>query len=115
MSIVNTARVFTLIGAVISFIFSGILLILLTLFLIIPTLIDGIGEHVYVVDGFLFIIFSALLIVGILKIWAYQLMLNRKELFKAGLVTLISGIVVGPDIFAVVGGILALVESEKKK
>jgi hypothetical protein len=53
-----------------------------------------------------------LVVAGILKLWAYFLIKHKVELLKGGLLALIPGLIIGQDILSIIGGIIAIVESE---
>ena len=79
-------------------------------------LLFGLGSITYskfIIPSLMFFIMLVLVGLGILKIWASNLMKKPKTTTKGGIIGLITGIVSGIDLLAVIGGIVGIIQGEQ--
>ena len=107
------AEILTLIGGILTLVGSAIMLFLLIfVFSFLPLYNELVVDLSLEVAGlFIFAIFSVLLIVGVLKIYASRLMRSSETLMKGGIFAIVLAVVTS-DLFSLVGGIIALVQAE---
>lgn len=94
------AGILTLVGAVIV--------------LIIGLVLGSFGEDAAVALIIFVVLFFVLLITGVLKIYAAQMMKDPKRTSSGGILGLVVGIISGFDVLAIVGGILGIVDGGKR-
>jgi len=103
-----------LISAIINFILAlGVLI--LTVYL--ATSDVSLGEENGTIVGtiLLIVIFIVLIVFGILKLWAHNLMKDPSTTYKGGIVALIVGFLNGGDLLAIIGGILGITAGNNKE
>ncbi|MDO8508971.1 MAG: hypothetical protein Q7S27_04780 [Nanoarchaeota archaeon] len=107
----KAGSILTLIGGIITFVISFLFLLVGIVVLSVASLYDKIGTQLApgLIAGILILIFICLLIAGILKIYASKLMMNKKKVVKGGVIAVVTGAFTS-DIFALSGGIVALVQ-----
>ena len=108
----SAGSVLTLIGGIITLILGAAVMILVIILGGLIGLSDKIGTKIPsgVMLGIFVFAFVLLLAGGILKIYASRLMLNKKTVFKGGIMAIILGVIVS-DIFSLIGGIVAVVQA----
>lgn len=105
------ASILLLISAIIAFVFSAIALIFGIFFLSTPGIDFPELEIGISVGMFVILISLVLLIFGLIRLWCRSLINNPRTIFRGGIITLVIGILVGPDLLMVVAGILAIIDS----
>ena len=74
------------------------------------------GVLMPVLTGSIFLILAIIVLgIGFLKLYASKLMKDPKKTITGGLIALIVGVLTGPDVLCVIGGIFVIVDGEKKK
>ncbi|MBR9705448.1 hypothetical protein GOV14_00270 [Candidatus Pacearchaeota archaeon] len=99
--------ILTTIGGIFTFIVALAILIIIT----------ATSEALSPKDGTMtifLIIFLVVIILGIVKLYAARLMKRSHTVLKGGVIALILGIFSGPDLFSVLGGIMAIIGSDQK-
>jgi len=102
----RTASILVLIGAILTFIFIGILIIILGAIAFFS--FNRAPIELWMGLGIFLIIVIGGIGMGSLKLWASNLIKDPEEKKKGGIIALIAGIIFGPDILSIIGGIIAL-------
>ena len=112
----KAGSILTLIGGILTLIGAAIVLIVTIVILSLSPLSDKISDGeitLLTLAIILSCIFIVLLIGGILKIHASNLMKNKKTTMKGGVIAIITGIIIS-DILSLIGGIIAVVQASEK-
>ncbi len=112
----KVGSVLTLIGGILTLIGSVMFLIVVILIFNFNFLADKVSYKVspVLLWAIFFIIFIYIFIIGILKVYASNLMKNSETSLRGGIIAVILGILVS-DIFSLIGGIFGIVQSSEEK
>ncbi len=112
----RAGSILTLIGGILTLIGAAIVLIITIVILSLSSLSDKIGDAEMTLSTLAIIlsgVFLVLLIGGILKIHASNLMKNKKTTLKGGIIAIVTGVIIS-DILSLIGGIIAVVQASEK-
>jgi len=99
-----------LISAIITFILGGLMLLIT---FIIPFIPDAEGDGIIL--AIIFGVIAVLILgVGVVKLWASRLMRNPEKTSFGGIIAIVAGVISGGDMFAIIGGIVGIMQSEQQ-
>ena len=113
----KAGRVLTLIGGILTLILSGIFLLLSFALFSFGSLADKIGnsEASPAVIGTIFLcLFVLLLAGGMLKLYASNLMKDKKTTVKGGIIAVVTGAIISDFFITLIGGVVAIIEGSRK-
>ncbi len=105
----KAGSILLLIAAIISF-FLAVIIAFVGLVILFLGLSNQTGIPNWVVGLIVLVVAIIISVIGFLKLWASNLMKNPSTTRKGGIIALVLGVLTGPDLLALIGGILGIVE-----